>query len=160
LFNLGFFFLVLQSSDGYSTTSSSSIKKVVRSSYGPLDNFIVRSLSNEDKKKFHILLIRLTVSCGWALHWVNKPEAKELFEFLNPLIKLPDRHTLGGKILNDAVSEGDKVMHIALKEDIIGVTLTFDGWTNVNNEQLLGVVIMTSHQEIFWCESLRKFTVS
>jgi len=106
LFNLGFFFLVLQSSDGYSATSSSSIKKVVRSSYGPLDNFIVRSLSNEDKKKFHILLIRLTVSCGWALHWVNNPEAKELFEFLNPLIKLPDRHTLGGKILNDAVSEG------------------------------------------------------
>ena len=67
-----------------------------------------------------------------------------MFEFLNPLIKLPDRHTLGGKILNNAVSEGDKVMHIALKEDIIGVTLTFDGWTNINNEQLLGVVIMTS----------------
>ena len=67
-----------------------------------------------------------------------------MFEFLNPLIKLPDRHTLGGKILNDTVSEGDKVMHIALKEDIIGVTLTFDGWTNVNNKQLLGVVIMTS----------------
>ena len=141
---MGVFFLVLWSSDGYSATSSSSIKKVVRSFYGPLDNFIVRSLSNEDKKKFHILLIRLTVSCGWALHWVNKPEAKELFEFLNPLIKLPDRHTLGGKILNDAVSEGDKVMHIALKEDIIGVTLTFDGWTNINNKQLLGVVIMTS----------------
>ena len=67
-----------------------------------------------------------------------------MFEFLNPLIKLPDRHTLGGKILNDAVSEEDKVMHIALKEDIIGVTLTFNGRTNVNNEQLLGVVIMTS----------------
>ena len=116
----------------------------MRTSYGPLDNFIVRSLSNEDKKKFHILLVRLTVSCGWALHWVNKPEAKELFEFLNPFLKLPDRQTLGGDILNDAVSEGEKAMQIALKEDPVGVTLTFDGWTNVKNEQLLGVVIMTS----------------
>ena len=35
-------------------------------------------------------------------------------------------------------------MEVALKEDQIGVTLTFDGWTNVKNEQLLGIVIMTS----------------
>ncbi|CAB4481890.1 unnamed protein product [Rhizophagus irregularis] len=58
--------------------------------------------------------------------------------------KLPDRRSLGGEILKDAVAEGDKVMEIALKEDQTGVTLTFDGWTNVRNEQLLGVVIMTS----------------
>jgi len=114
------------------------------SSYGPLDNFIVRSLSKEDKARFYTLLIRLTVSCGWALHWVNNPEAKELFEFLNPFLKLPDRKTLGGDILTDTISEGDKAMEIALKEDPVGVTLTFDGWTNVKNEQLLGVVIMTS----------------
>jgi hypothetical protein len=134
----------LQTSDAGDTASTSSRKVILRSSYGPLDNFIVRSLSNEDKKKFQILLIRLTVSCGWALHWVNKPEAKELFEFLNPFLKLPDRQTLGGEILKDAVSEKEEEMKIALKEDPIGVTLTFDGWTNVKNEQLLGVVIMTS----------------
>ena len=42
------------------------------------------------------------------MQWVNKPEAKELFEFLNPFLKLPDRRSLGGEILNDAVAEGDK----------------------------------------------------
>ncbi|CAB5361935.1 unnamed protein product [Rhizophagus irregularis] len=134
----------LQSSDSYDASSVSSRKVILRTSYGPLDNFIVRSLSNEDIKKFHILLIRLTVSCDWALHWVNNPEAKELFEFLNPFLKLPDRHTLGGEILQDAVSEEDKAMQIVLKEDPISITLTFDGWTNVKNEQLLGVVVMTS----------------
>src|SRR3989337_992498 len=144
-----FFFTVLQTIDTASASSflpdSSTKKVIIRStSYGPLDNYIVRSLSKEDKKKFHILLIRLTVSCGWALHWVNKPEAKELFEFLNPYLKLPDRKLLGGKILQDAVSEGNKVMQMALKEDPVGVTLTFDGWTNVKNEQLLGVVVITS----------------
>ena len=78
------------------------------------------------------------------MHWVNKSEARELFEFLNPYLKLSDHHLLGGEILNDAVSEGEEAMQVALKEDQTGVTLTFDRWTNVKNEQLLGVVIMTS----------------
>ncbi|PKB99066.1 hypothetical protein RhiirA5_430339 [Rhizophagus irregularis] len=51
--------------------ASSSFHKVAvinRSScYGPMDNYIVRSLSKEDLKKFNMLLLRLTVSCGWAL---------------------------------------------------------------------------------------------
>ena len=131
--------------DTASTSSNSSACKIfVRSSYGLLDNYIVRPLSQQDKEKFKVLLLRLTVSCGWALHWVNKPEAKELFEFLNPYLKLPDRRVLGGQILETAVSETDKAMQEALREDSVGVTLTFDGWTNVKNEQLLGVMIITS----------------
>ena len=78
------------------------------------------------------------------MSWVNKPEAKELFNFLNPLIKLPDRCELGKKILTKAVEKADDAMNIALKEDPVGVTLTFDGWTNVKNEQLLGAVLITS----------------
>ena len=35
-------------------------------------------------------------------------------------------------------------METALKEDPVGVTLTFDGWTNVKNEQLLETVILSS----------------
>ena len=78
------------------------------------------------------------------MHWVNNPETRELFEFLNPFLKLPNHKTLSGEILTNAVSEGDNTMEMALKEDPVGITLTFDGWTNVKSEQLLGVVIMTS----------------
>ena len=78
------------------------------------------------------------------MHWVNNPEARELFEFLNPFLKLSDHKILSGEILTNAVSEGDNTMEMALKEDPVGITLTFDGWTNVKSEQLLGVVIMTS----------------
>jgi hypothetical protein len=46
--------------------------------------------------------------------------------------------------LEAAVSEADKAMNEALHEDPISITLTFDGWTNVKNEQLLGVMIITS----------------
>ena len=101
------FFTVSQVSNSASTSSSSLSNTFTRKVivHGPLDNYIVRSLSNEDRKKFHILLIRLTVSCRWALHWVNKPEVKELFEFLKPYLKLPDCKLLGSKILKNAVSE-------------------------------------------------------
>ena len=43
-----------------------------------------------------------------------------------------------------AISQEDKAMREALREGPISVTLTFDGWTNVKNEQLLGVMIITS----------------
>lgn len=109
-----------------------------------MDNYIVRPLSKEDLQKFYMLLLRLTVSCGWALSWVNNPEAKELFDFLNPFLKLPDRRVLGGDILKQVVDDADKTMDTALKEDPIGITLTFDGWVNVKNEQLLGTVLLSS----------------
>ena len=70
--------------------------------------------------------------------------SKELFNFLNPHLKLPDRRELGGNILTKAVEKTDDAMNIALKEDPVGVTLTFDGWTNVKNEQLLGAVLISS----------------
>ncbi|RIB03411.1 hypothetical protein C2G38_2225111 [Gigaspora rosea] len=95
-----------------SSKSSSTRKVIVRSSsYGPLDNYAVRPLSQQDYEKFEILLLRLTISCGIAFHWVNNPETKELFQFLNPHLKLPDCRILGGRVLKAAVSEKDKIMN-------------------------------------------------
>lgn len=90
-----------------------------------------------------MLLLWLTVSYGWALSWINNPKAKELFEFLNPFLKLPDCCVLSGDILDKVVVKLDDAMDIALKEDPVGVILTFDSWTNVNNEQLLETVLLT-----------------
>ncbi|RIA96364.1 hypothetical protein C1645_815553 [Glomus cerebriforme] len=73
-------------------------------------------------------------ACGWTLQWVNKSEAKELFEFLNSFLKLPDRRSLDRENLKDTIFERNKTIEIALKEDQISVTFTFDGWTNVRNE--------------------------
>ena len=54
-------------------------------------------------------------------------KAKELFEFLNLHLKLPDHWALGKQILEAAISQEDKAMREALREDPIDVTLTFDG---------------------------------
>ncbi|CAG8638460.1 8644_t:CDS:2, partial [Scutellospora calospora] len=106
--------------ESVSSASYSSLKIIRSSSFGPMDDYIVRALSPED------------------------PEAAELFEFLNLLIKLPDRRMLGGRILKDATNKSNKAMLAMLKENQVGIMLTFDSWTNVRNEHLLGVVIIMS----------------
>jgi len=137
-----------------SRSSLSSLPSQWSSNYGnygsgPLDKFIARPFSTADKKKFNYLLLRVTISCGFPLSWVNNLEVIELFRFLNPQIKLPDRKTLSGKILGDAVKELDETMLEKLKLDRIGVTMSFDGWTNVREQELMGTVLMTSDGQPF-----------
>ncbi|CAG8700282.1 24457_t:CDS:1, partial [Racocetra persica] len=93
----------------------------------PIDNYIAKELTQQDNDKFKILLLRLTISCKWAFHWVNKLEAKKLFEFLNPHLKLPECWTLSGKVLDAAVAEENEAIYDAFCKDKIDVTLTFDG---------------------------------
>uniref|UniRef100_U9SKT1 Uncharacterized protein n=1 Tax=Rhizophagus irregularis (strain DAOM 181602 / DAOM 197198 / MUCL 43194) TaxID=747089 RepID=U9SKT1_RHIID len=62
----------------------------------------------------------VSISLWMRVALVNNPETKELFEVLNPFLKLPDQ--------------------IALREDPVGITLIFDGWTVNNYEQLLAKV--------------------
>ncbi|CAJ0833316.1 273_t:CDS:2 [Entrophospora sp. SA101] len=126
---------------GSNSTSSQS------SNYGPLDNFVARPLSKADNEVFHKLILKATISCGFPLSWVNNQETTELFKFLNPHIKLPDRKTLSTKLLNDAVKEYDNVMLEKLRLDQIGVTLMFDGWTNVRQQELMGCVLLMSDGE-------------
>ncbi len=128
-------------SDSFSSLTSLSTSW---SNYGPIDNFVARPLSNSDKKKFYLLLLRVTISCGFSLSWVNNKEVVELFRFLSPQIKLPDRKTLSDKILNEAVMDLNNTMIEKLKSDRVGVTLSFDGWVNVREQELMGTVIMSS----------------
>jgi len=135
--------------DSVSSRSSLNSLPSQWSNYGPLDKFVGRPLSTADKQKFYYLLLRVTISCGFPLSWVNNLEVIELFKFLNPQIKLPNRKTLSGKILGDAVKEFDKNMLEKLKLDRIGITMSFDGWTNVREQELMGTVLMTSDGQPF-----------
>ncbi|RIB01703.1 hypothetical protein C2G38_2229979 [Gigaspora rosea] len=46
------------------------------------------------------------------------------------------------QIKKAAVSEKENTMYDELHQDEFGITLTFDGWTNVKNKQLLGVMVI------------------
>ncbi|CAG8552295.1 3128_t:CDS:2, partial [Scutellospora calospora] len=109
-----------------------------------LYNYIVWALSKEDCKQFNKLLLKMTVSCEWSLSWINNPEARECFKFLNLLLVLPDCRTLGDQILNEIVNDANKEIETVLKKNLVGITLTYDEWTNVKNRHLLGTVILLS----------------
>ncbi len=116
-----------------------------------MDSFVARSLSSTDKTKFHLHLLQVTISCGFPLSWINNPEVVELFKFLNPQIKLPDRKTLSNEILDNAVKEFDIRMLERLVLDRTGITLSFDGWTNVREQELMGTVLTSSDgQPYIW----------
>jgi hypothetical protein len=51
--------------------------------------------------------------------------------------------------LGDAVEELDKTMLEKLKLDRIGVTMSFDGWTNVREQELMRTVLVTSDGQPF-----------
>jgi hypothetical protein len=137
--------------DSISSRSSLTSLPSQWSSNGPMDSFIVRSLSSSDKKKFHLHLLQVTISCGFPLSWINNPEVIELFKFLNPQIKLPDRKTLSTEILSDVVKDFNTTMLEKLVLDRIGITLSFDGWTNVREQELMGTVLMSSEgQPYVW----------
>ncbi|CAB4416510.1 unnamed protein product [Rhizophagus irregularis] len=63
-------------------------------------------------------------------------------------IRVTLRRTANVKI-NDHFLVDARCIEIALREDLVGITLIFDGWTVNNYEQLLGVVLMTSEGRPF-----------
>ncbi|CAB4386898.1 unnamed protein product [Rhizophagus irregularis] len=137
--------------ESFSSRSSLTSLPSQWSNYGPIDSHVTRSLSSTDKAKFHLYLLQVTISCGFPLSWINNPEVIELFKFLNPQIKLPDRKTLSNEILDDAVKEFDFKMLEKLALDKIGITLSFDGWTNVREQELMGTVLTSSDgQPYIW----------
>src|SRR6185436_5959334 len=64
-----------------------------------LDNYIFRSLTTSQINKLEELLLEVTVSCGFAFQWIENDAVKRLFHWLNPMITLPTRKVLGGRIL-------------------------------------------------------------
>ncbi|GBC53195.2 ribonuclease H-like domain-containing protein [Rhizophagus irregularis DAOM 181602=DAOM 197198] len=131
--------------------SISSISDISFRSFGPLDNYMYHELKPEQIETFECLLLDVTVACGFAFHWVDNPAVKELFKWLNPMLELPDRKQLSGRILKKASNNlKDIVLNDAINDDL-GIMLAFDGWKNVSRQNLLGSVLFTSEcNMIIW----------
>jgi len=111
---------------------------------GTILYYMPRRLSSQDIAHFERLLLRATVSCGWAFRWVENQEVRELFQFVNPGLTLPLRNTLSGRILRESTMEVHEKIELIAKDDKIGLTIAFDGWTNVVHQSILGAVLITS----------------
>ncbi|GBC53930.2 DUF659 and ribonuclease H-like domain containing protein [Rhizophagus irregularis DAOM 181602=DAOM 197198] len=83
-------------------------------------------LKPEQIETFEQLLLDVTVACDFAFRWVDNPAVKELFKWLNPMLELPDRKQLSGRILKKASNNlKDIVFNDAINDDL-GIMLAFD----------------------------------
>ncbi|CAG8824664.1 21091_t:CDS:2, partial [Gigaspora rosea] len=116
-----------------------------------LSQYIGRPLNASEVPKFERLVLRAIISTGVAFRWIENPEVRELFQFIAPYLKLPDQRSLGNRILMNATNEVQKTIKDLACDDKIGVTIAFDGWRNVVNQELMGIVFITSSGEtLIW----------
>jgi len=116
-----------------------------------INQFIGRKLSPNEIPTFYRLLLRMTISNGWAFQWVENQETIEFFNFIAPLLQLPNRKTLADSILKDSAEKVQKTIEAAAKEDRYGVSISLDGWKNVVKQNILGLVITRSDgQVLIW----------
>ena len=95
----------------------------------------------------------MTVANGWAFQWVNNPSTRAFFYWLNPRLKLPDRKHLAGPILDTAIKNIENIRKEKLNQvhEQAGITLSFDGWKNIVNQELFGVmIILPSGETLVW----------
>ena len=116
-----------------------------------INQFIGRKLSPNEIPTFYRLLLRMTISNGWAFQWVENQETIEFFNFIAPLLQLPNRKTLADSILKDSAEKVQKTIEAAAKEDRYGVSISLDGSKNVVKQNILGLMITrTDGQVLIW----------
>ena len=143
----------LSSSSEVTATSHKPLSHSVRqsrnrSSRGLIENYLARDLNSAEYVIFEHHLLKATVSNGWAFRWIENPEVIALFKFLNPVISLPGRRALAGHILLSHSEELQQKQVVDAKKEEVGNTLAFDGWKNVNHQEILGSVLITSKGKV------------
>ena len=108
-------------------------------------------MSSKDTPTFETLMVKMCVSNGLPFSFVENEETQAVFKFIAPGLKLPNRKKLGGKILlKTSENFQENILKIA-QLDESGLTATFDGFTNVKQENIWGVVLITSNgQSLIW----------
>jgi hypothetical protein len=138
----------LQSFTSTSTVSSKCHFRLIKTGNNIMENILVRTPTKKEQPIFEHLLLRVTVSNGFSLHWIENQATLDLFEFLNPNLILPGRKALSNRILKDKTNNLDTLRNEKLSSDKIGVTLAFDGWKNVLNQHIFGSLFILSSGEI------------
>jgi|SRR5581483_4578225 len=109
-----------------------------------LSGFVSWPLSNKDNFHFENLLLLMMVSNGLSFSFLENKETHDLFQFIAPALKLPGRKAISNRILSKSANQLSASIVEQAKSDAIGVTAAFDGWTNIKQEHLFGVVLITS----------------
>ncbi|CAG8571554.1 25123_t:CDS:2 [Cetraspora pellucida] len=133
------------SSPANSSLTSTSIPKKKQTK---VLQYIGCLLNASEIPKFECLLLHATVLAGLAFQWIENLEVKALFQFISPLLKLPNRKSLSDCIITSAANKlQESIIKLASKNKI-GVTIAFDGWCNIVKQEIMRIVFITSSGEV------------
>jgi hypothetical protein len=110
-----------------------------------------RPLSSKDTSVFESLIIKMCISNGLPFSFVENEETQAVFNFIASGLKLPNRKKLSGKLLLKTSENFQENILKITQSDENGLTATFGGWTNIKQENIWGVVLITSKgQPLIW----------
>ena len=90
------------------------------------------------------LILLMLVSNGLPFTFMENKKTQDVFNFIAPALKLSRWWTISDRILSHSANKLTKSILQVASNDKIGVTAAFDGWTNIKQEYLFGVIFITS----------------
>ena len=100
-----------------------------------------------ENQKLDIKVEKYFYATNTPFSHVDHTSFKELCSTLRPSYRPPSRHQIGGDLLNAVNEECQEIAKKALKDEL--VTLSLDGWTNVNNEPIVCIACTTCKGDTF-----------
>jgi len=93
----------------------------------------------------------MQISNGLPFIFFENQETKDVFAFIAPALKLPSRKRMSDQVLPQSTKILTQSIKKIAQNDKIGITAAFDGWTNIKQKHLFGVVFITSTGEtLIW----------
>lgn len=109
-------------------------------------DFVVKT-SQTDKEALDLQLARFVYSTNIPFHIVEHPEFKKLITKLRPGYQPPNRHEVGGKLLDTAHADLLGQCTNELRDRTVSISL--DGWSNIHNDPIICASITTDDGRSF-----------
>lgn len=114
---------------------------------------IAASFNSASKALVDSAVAKMFYATGIPFSIVENKYFKEAFSSVakcGPSYKLPSRAALAGNLLNDAVTDADKMLsEFKAQMSVTGGTLVTDGWTNVQNRPIINYLAVTPDGAMF-----------
>lgn len=122
-------------------------QKVIES----LDSYIVRSTASQ-RKVLDEQVARFVYATNTSFRSVEHSQFVKLVQQLRPGYNPPNRHEIGGHLLDTIYNEERKKCTAALKNET--VCLGFDGWSNIHNEPVICVTVTTKTGNVYLIDTI------
>ncbi|GAV06509.1 hypothetical protein RvY_16484-1 [Ramazzottius varieornatus] len=120
-------------------TSTELATKRVRSQSSLL-GFVARPLTKDEQKQFEELYGDACVSCNILFSAADDARMERLLKFVRPSVVIPSRFTVSRRIVPARIAEATSEVTSKLTGQKF-LTLTFDGYKNVNRDKILGFLL-------------------